>query len=87
MGAWERYQVYIDESRMIYSKKDFQRIISVTSEYIQHIPKFNSLKNGNTVGLKNASPLAYSTTGGRDHRTVIIAWDNYRAQYHKQTYS
>lgn len=87
MGAWERYQVYIDESRMIYSKKDFQRIISVTSEYIQHIPKFNSLKNGNTVDLKNASPLAYSTTGGRDHRTVIIAWDNYRAQYHKQTYS
>ena len=57
MGAWERYQVYIDESRMIYSKKDFQRIISVTSEYIQHIPKFNSLKNDNTVDLKNASPL------------------------------
>ena len=87
MGAWERYQVYIDESRMIYSKKDFQRIISVTSEYIQHIPKFNSLKNGNTVDLKNASSLVYSTTGGRDRRTVIIVWDNYRAQYHEQTYS
>ena len=87
MGAWERYQVYIDESRMIYSKKDFQRIISVTSEYIQHIPKFNSLKNDNTVDLKNASPLVDSTTGGRDRRTVIIAWDNYRAQYHEQTYS
>ena len=49
MGTWERYQVCLDESRMIYSTKDFERIINVTSEYTEHIAKFYSLKNGDIV--------------------------------------
>ena len=94
MGTWERYQVCLDESRMIYSTKDFERIINVTSEYTEHIAKFYSLKNGDIVDSKNATPLErektrdfnpvarntwlYSFTGGRHPRTVIIARDNYR---------
>ena len=57
MGTWERYQVCLDESRMIYSTKDFERIINVTSEYTEHIAKFYSLKNGDIVDSKNATPL------------------------------
>ena len=66
----------------------------MTSEYTEHIAKFYSLKNGDIVDSKNATPLErektrdfnpvarntwlYSFTGGRHPRTVIIARDNYR---------
>ena len=95
MGTWERYQICLDESRTIYSSKDFEHIINVTSEYTEHIAKFYSLKNGEIVDSKNATPLErektrdfnpiarnawlYSFTGGRHPRTVIITRDNYRA--------
>ena len=39
MDRWQKYQICLEESRMMYSTKDFQRIISVTSEYTEHIAK------------------------------------------------
>ena len=39
MDCWQKYQICLEESRMMYITKDFQRIISVTSEYTEHIAK------------------------------------------------
>ena len=36
LNAYGRYQVCFDQSRMIYSTKDFQQIISMTSDYTEH---------------------------------------------------
>ena len=44
MDCWQKYQICLEESRMMYSTKDFQRIISVASEYTEHIAKGKSEK-------------------------------------------
>ena len=47
---------------MICSRTDFQRIISMTSEYTEHIAIVYGLKNGDTVNLKNATLLTREKT-------------------------